>query len=102
MFHLHYTKSITLTDPEGVLDRWHEYGTNLFGKPVNERPLSTRSPEDQEPPPLLAEVEQAVGMLTCGNAPGLDGIPTELIQLSGPASIQVLLKLCIQIWCSCS
>ena len=73
------TNSITLTDPEEVLDRWHEYGANLFGKPVNERPLSQRSPEDQEPPPLLVEVEQAVGMLKCGKAPGLDGIPTELI-----------------------
>ena len=90
-----------MTDPEEVLDKWHEYGTNLFGKPVNERPLSTRSPDEQEPPPLLVGVEQAVGMLKCGKAPGLDGIPTELIQHSGPTSIQVLLKLCIQIWCSC-
>ena len=73
--------SITLTAPEEVLDRWHEYGANLFEKPVNERPLSTHSPVDQEPLPLLAEVERAVGI---------------------PASIQVLLKLCIQIWCSCS
>ena len=94
--------SITLTAPEEVLNRWHEYGANLFEKPVNERPLSTHSPEDQEPLPLLAEVEQAVGMLKCGKAPGLDGVPTELIQHSGPASMQVLLKLCIQIWCSCS
>ena len=36
---------------------------------MNERPLSTHSPEDQEPHPLLTEVEQAVGMLECGNAP---------------------------------
>ena len=56
------TNCITLTHPEEVLDRWHEYGANLFGKPEIERPLSTRSQEDQEPPPLLAEVEQAVGM----------------------------------------
>ena len=70
---------------------------------MNERPLSTRSPEEQEPPLLLAEVEQAVGMPKCGKAPGLEGIPTERIQHSGPASIQALLKLCIQIiWCGCS
>ena len=25
------TNSITLTDTEEVLDRWHEYGTNLLG-----------------------------------------------------------------------
>ena len=94
--------SSTLTAPEEVLDRWHEYGANLFEKPVNERPLSTHSPENQEPLPLLSEVEQEVGMLKCGKAPGLDGASTELIQQSGPASIQVLLKLCIQIWCGCS
>ena len=57
--------SITLTDPEEVLDRRHEYGANLFGKAVNERLLSTHSLEDQEPPPLLAEVEQAIEMLKC-------------------------------------
>ena len=57
--------SITLTDPEEVLDRRHEYGDNLFGKAVNERPLSIRSLEDQEPPPLLDEVDQAIGMLKC-------------------------------------
>ena len=50
---------------------------------MNERPLSTRSPEEREPLPLLAGIEQAVGMLKCGKAPGLDGIPTELIQHSG-------------------
>ena len=94
--------SIPETYPEEVLDRWHEYGANLFEKPVNERPLSTHSPEDQEPLPLLAEVGQAVGILKCGKAPGLDGVPAERIQHSGPASIQVLLKRCIQIWCSCS
>ena len=62
--------SITLTDPEEVLDidgLWHEYGANLFGKPVNERALSTCRPEDQD---LITEVEQAVGMLKCGKTPG--------------------------------
>ena len=69
---------------------------------MNERPLSTQCPGDQEALSLLAEVEQAVGMLTCGKAPGLDGVPTALMQYSGPASIHVLLKLCIHIWCCCS
>ena len=36
--------SITLADPEEVLDTRHEYEDNLFGKPVNERQLSTRIP----------------------------------------------------------
>ena len=90
--------SNTVTDPEKVLKRWHEYGANLFGKPENERPLSIHNPEEQEPPPLLDEVVQAVRMLKCGKTPGLDGVPAELIQNSGPASIRVLLKLCTQIW----
>ena len=45
--------SITLTDPEEVLDRWHEYGANLFGKPEIERPLSTRNPGEQELGPCV-------------------------------------------------
>ena len=90
--------SNTVTDPEKVLKRWHEYGANLFGKPENERPLSIHNPEEQEPPPLLDEVVQAVRMLKCGKTPGLDGVPEELIQNSGPVSIRVLLELCTQIW----
>ena len=90
--------SNAVTDPEKVLKRWHEYGANLFGKPENERPLSIHNPEELEPPPLLDEVVQAVRMLKCGKTPGLDGVPAELIQNSGPASIRVLLKLCTQIW----
>ena len=92
----------TVTDPEKVLDRWHEYEANLFEKPENERPLSIHKPEEQEPPPLYDEVEQAAGMLKCGKTPGLDGVPAELIRNSGPASIRVLLKLCTQIWSSLS
>ena len=48
--------SNTVTYPDKVLERWHEYGTNLFGKPDNERLLSIHNPEEKEPPPPLDEV----------------------------------------------
>ena len=59
------------------------------------------SPEEQEPPPLLSEVEHAMKRLSTGKSPGLDGIPAELIKATGPAGIKLLLKLCTSIWKSC-
>ena len=58
-------------------------------------------PEEQEPPPLLSEVENALKKLSSGKSPGLDGIPAELIKATGPCGVEVLHRLCISIWKSC-
>ncbi len=109
-------KSITvqqacIKDPDGkvlnemddIMNRWKEYGGNLFDKPEGDEPLLL--PEtpiaSTEPPPLLSEIEQAINKLKNGKSPGLDGIPAELIESTGKHGIDALHQLCISIWTNC-
>jgi hypothetical protein len=92
-----------LDQREDILERWKDYGAKLFERPEGEVPLTEdRVPsEEQEPPPLLSEVESALKRLSSGKSPGLDGIPAELVKATGPLGIEVLHRLCISIWESC-
>ena len=92
-----------LSEPKDIMNRWKEYGENLFQKPEGEVPLSMPGTpvEDLEPPPLLSEVEHAVSKLKTGKSPGLDGIPAELIQSTSQYGMEALHQLCTSIWATC-
>ena len=64
------------------MDRWKEYGTELFKRPIDESPHKEDKVPimEQEPVPLLSEVEHAVKKLRAGKSPGIDGIPAELVK----------------------
>ena len=80
-----------------ILERWREYGQELFERPEGEEPQKEiRVPlEQQEPPPLLSEVELAVKHLKSGKAAGIDAIPAELVKNTGPTGIKFLHQLCM-------
>ena len=60
-----------LEQREEILERWREYRAELFKRPEDEEPLQeeTIPVEQQEPPPSLSEVEDAI------KQPGIDAIP---------------------------
>ena len=93
----------TLTEMDDVLQRWHEYGTELFDTTSAE----PESPPDlnfehQEPIPLLEEITSAIEQLKSGKSPGLDGIPAELLKHSGEAGVAAIHHLCTKIWETCT
>ena len=92
----------TLTETEEILNRWHEYGQELFKNGHNRESMQNESDnlqhQDPEPKPLLSEVRAAVNQLKTGKSPGLDNIPSELLKHSGEAGIHMIYKLCCQIW----
>jgi len=92
-----------LVQRSDILERWREYGAELFERPKGEPPLTEESilSEEQEPPPLLSEIEQAINQLRAGKSPGIDGIPAELVKATGPNGIKMLHKLCKSIWATC-
>jgi hypothetical protein len=47
---------------------------------------------------MLDEVTSAIKRLKQGKAPGLDGVPADLIIFSGEAAVKVLHKLCVKVW----
>ena len=94
---------IVLEQKEDILKRWKEYGAELFERPKEEEPLVEEQipPGDQQPLPLLSEVEHAVKRLSTGKSPDPDIIPAELVKATGPTGIKLLHKLCVSIWQSC-
>ena len=80
---------------EGIMDmmeRWKEHGAELFERPGGGPPMARVkiTAEEQEPPPLISEIEYAVKRLSTGKSPGLDGIPAELVKATGPFGIEML------------
>ena len=94
----------TLTDKSEILNRWKEYGQDLFCKPQGDDQLPTppndtpEPPIPPEPPPLLHEVEDAIRLLSNGKSPGLDNIPAELIKATGIFGKKAIHRLCVKIW----
>ena len=60
----------------------------------NEIPVTKAPLTKTEPAPLLSEVEAAVKQMKLGKAPGLDGVPGELIRNAGPSSMRAQHTLC--------
>ena len=108
---LRYTQQACIKDKDGnvldqkesIMERWREYGAELFVRPDGELPMTENRlpPNEQEPPPLLSEVENAMKKLSSGKSPGLDGIPSELVKATGPYGVRMLHRLCISIWETC-
>ena len=83
----------TLTEIEDILNRWHEYGQQLFGTIDESKGPPCIKFEHMEPKPLLDEVKAALKQLKTGKSPGLDGIPAELLKNTGEAGVEALLYL---------
>ncbi|GFO04978.1 endonuclease-reverse transcriptase [Plakobranchus ocellatus] len=81
------------------MERWREYGEELF-RPLNpsQEESTIDEPIEGEPPPLIEEVEAAIKKLKNGKTPGLDNIPSELLKASGPTAIKAIHHLCCKIW----
>ena len=97
------TDGTTLTEPEEILNRWHDYGNALFNDQNNNKPRNKVFSFEQinfdlEPEPLIVEIETAIKELKCRKSPGLDNIPGELLKHSGEGGVKAIHYLCCQIW----
>ena len=87
---------------DSLLDGWREYNEQLFAKPLNEPTLATQDYNVPEPVPLYREVSSAILHLKRRKAPGVDGIPADLIRASGLNAVEALYRLSVKIWRDCS
>ena len=73
---------ITLTNPIEILGRWKEYWEELFQKNDNESAIQTIdfNEREDEPSPLLSEVERVFRGLHSGKAQGPDNMPAEQVK----------------------
>jgi len=93
----------TLTETKDVLNRWHEYGKELFD--ATQQQKSTDIPcldrHSIEPSPLIIEVEAAVKELKQEKSPGLDCIPAGLLKNCGVSGMKARHHLCCAICTTC-
>ena len=74
------------------------YGAELFRNTDTDQATHSKEQYKLELPPLLHEIESAIEKLKARKAPGIDGIPAELIKHSGPAAKVALHRLISKIW----
>ena len=95
--------SILIKDTEGILGHCQEYFTELFCNPsiVNEVVILGLQQEilyEMMDDPSLAEVKSAIGQVNTAKAPGLDGIPVELLQFGDDNITYTIYQLILAVW----
>ena len=55
-------------------------------------------PSEREPPPLKSEVAWAMGRTANDKSPGSDGVPVELFKEAGESGINMMHKICTDVW----
>ena len=93
-----------LKDSEKILCRWQEHFCSLFDNPsvvnfnvvraLSQRVLHT----SMDDPPSHEEVLSAIFQINYGKAPGLDGIPIELLQVGSPNVLLAVSDLLLKCW----
>ncbi|XP_072051944.1 uncharacterized protein [Amphiura filiformis] len=92
-----------LVEEKEILSRWTEYCSDLYNYELQGDPsildCPQSYPDNEESQPILREeLEAAVKAMKKGKSPGIDNIPDELVQAAGDAAIDVLTKICNNIW----
>ena len=92
-----------LTEEEKIKDRWKENYADLYNMPGPSdtsiiQTIPSTQTEDIEPDILKDEVATALKHLKEGKAAGFDGISAEEMKATGEIGIDVIHKLCRQIW----
>ena len=95
---------ILLTEPSSILERWAEhFDTVLNQNSTFDMTLLDEIPqwdvnEELNAPPNLGEIRKCIKQLSCGKAPGEDGIPPEVYKHGGECIAARLLDLYSYMW----
>ena len=93
-----------ITDLEKQMLRWTEHYLELYAtqNTVTDSALNAIPDlsvmEELDNPPTMEELSKAIDRLTCGKAPGSDGIPPEVLKSGKPALLQPLHDLLCLCW----
>ena len=90
-----------LTEGRQILNRWTEYGSELYNYKAKRDPTVLNCPQtdtEDDHPILRREVEAAVQSLKKGKSAGVDNTPAELVQAGGEDEITALTTIFNKIW----
>ena len=97
-------KTVIIKDPVSILQRWQEHFTDLFDNPsvVDENVIESLPQCDiilrMDRLPTLDEVKLAIKQINSGKAPGLDGLPVELLKVGSEKVTKAILDLITKSW----
>lgn len=93
-----------IKDPAGITQRWHVHFSDFFFNPsvVNDAAIDSLPQHDinhlMDLTPTIDEVRLSLKQLNSGKAPGLDGIPTELLQHGGENILSAIHNMITLFW----
>ncbi|CAF2121924.1 unnamed protein product [Rotaria magnacalcarata] len=97
-----------LTNSADRLSRWREYLSELLNvhtsldpsiiQQIDAPPISKKEQEQQDKPPSLAEVQEAIRQMKSRKAPGNDGITADLLKAGGLPVAIWLHEIFVDIW----
>lgn len=96
--------STIIKDKEGLNARWHEHFSQLLNRPSTVDQTSLQqipeqpTQEDLDLPPSEDELRTAIKQMSCGKAPGRDGIPAEIFKSLGPTAFNTFHDILTTIW----
>ena len=97
---IHNSEGELMTEIEEIAETWRQYCKKLYEDP-NYVPEESEIHVDQmEPSILRSEVEAAIKKLGLQKSAGIDGITAEYIKAAGPRAVDIIWKLCQNIWIS--
>ena len=94
----------TITDKSKQMERWVEHYSDLYSRETNISEATLESVErlpvmeELDNLPSLEELSKAIDSLPMGKAPGLDGIPVEVIKSGKGPLLRHLYYLLCQCW----
>ena len=91
------TQAFMLNDTAKIKERWKEYTMLLYRKDQLDQRLLQLVSYDQEPLLPKEEVQASLKVLSNGKAPGINGVPAEVLKQSD-VTVDVFTNLCQQIW----
>ena len=96
--------SVIIKDTDGIKNRWTEHFRDLFHNPSDiDQDVINGLPQheiinEMNIPPDLEEVKATIKEINTGKAPGLDGIPVELLLHGGEQIASVIHSLILDIF----
>ena len=95
---------VLIKDAEGTLARWTEHFKDLFLNPleVDEAVINGLSQSEiiaeMMANPTLEEIKKTIKQVNTGKAPGLDGIPVELLRFGGDELAAAIQSVILRVW----
>ena len=88
----------TIQDATSIKERWKSYTEELYTRDKDMTEIFKKKEYVKEPSGMECKVQKALHSLKNNKSPGCDNIPAEMWKAAGDKGIQVITRLCQELW----